>query len=385
MIDQIHVENFKPIADATIDLSPLHLLIAPNDSGKTSFLEAIAALSRSLDHPISQAFLGCWVGRQLVNSRSTQPTVTIEGRISGEVSGLYRLECEFLGSNSREQKSVLVKQAVWNEGQAKLVSWNQETLTGNLNREGASKRQFFDDGEKLAKQICPCWYLRWSARNMALPATLDPDRYLRLAGNGFGLPVLLDDLLSGDRARFDAVEAKMRELFPTVRRLELRQEKGFSSPIDDPEQTLHLQTGNGKQIYFVLNDSAEIPASQAAEGMLYALGYLAILHLPNPPRILLVEEPENGIHPARVVEIIKLLRQLVREHPGTQVVMASHSPYLVDEMLPEEVTWCRRDKDDRIITERLDRNETVKRQKSLFELGEIWSNYLDPLSGVSSE
>lgn len=37
------------------------------------------------------------------------------------------------------------------------------------------------------------------------------------------------------------------------------------------------------------------------------------------------------------------------------------------------------------MTQRLDKNETVQRQQGLFELGEIWSNYLDPLAGASRD
>ena len=38
-----------------------------------------------------------------------------------------------------------------------------------------------------------------------------------------------------------------------------------------------------------------------------------------------------------------------------------------------------------VVTQRLDKNETVQRQQGLFELGEIWSNYLDPLAGASRD
>jgi len=91
---------------------------------------------------------------------------------------------------------------------------------------------------------------------------------------------------------------------------------------------------------------------------------------------LLVEEPENGIHPARVREIVRLLRRMTEGENAIQVIMTSHSPYLVDEMRPSEVTWCRRENGS-IVTERLDENSLVKQQQDLFELGEIWSNYLD--------
>ncbi len=35
MITQVHIKNFKAIRDASVDLTPIHLLIGPNDSGST--------------------------------------------------------------------------------------------------------------------------------------------------------------------------------------------------------------------------------------------------------------------------------------------------------------------------------------------------------------
>lgn len=381
MLQSVRVRNFKAIADATVNLTPLHLLIGPNNSGKTSLLEAIAALSRSLDHTIDKTFLGRWTGRQLVHSSATEPVAVIEGFLEGKLSGSYKLQCEFPETG----KKVVVQEATWNDGEEKNIAIGKEaTLTGFSVPSSAKERQWYDEAVELSSVLCPCWYLRWSARNLALPATLQPERFLRLAGNGFGLPTLLDDIQNHSQDLFSKISTDLRKQFPEVYSLRLKQERAYDSPFDDPEQTLTLKLGNGKQLYFVMKNGAEIPAPQIAEGILYVLAYLAILNLPEPPKILLVEEPENGIHPARVCEVVKLLRKITEVHSGIQIIMASHSPYLVDEMKPNEVTWCQR-QDGNVVTENLDKNETVQRQLGMFELGEIWSNYLDPIGGVVSD
>lgn len=369
MIKQIRVQRFKAIEDATLDLTPFHLLIGPNDSGKTSFLEAIAALSRSLDHPIAKAFLGRWDGQQLVHGRSEMRSVHLSAMIKEDSLRNYTLTCEF----PTQGKQIRLSSASL-DGQSISSAYN---YTLSVGPEGDNQRSSgYDEAVRLQRLLCPVWYMRWSARTLALPATLDPDRNFRLEGNGFGLPTLIDDLLSSNRQRFDQMKKRFQESFPNVVSIRLRQEAAFKNLIDDPEETLSLKPGNGKQIYFILSDDTAIPASQAAEGMLYTLAYLAIASLPNPPKILLVEEPENGIHPARVREIVSLLRQLTEGSSPIQIIMTSHSPYLVDEMQPDEVTWCHR-RHGQIVTQRLDQNQVVEKQKDLFELGEIWSNYLD--------
>lgn len=377
MLKTLRVQNFKAIREAELQLSPLHLLIGPNDSGKTTFLEAIAAVSRSLDHTIANTFLGRWQAQQLVHSASDEKQVTFEADLDGDLPGTYRLQCVF----PSDDRTVTLKEANWSNQD---ISYGGSTLTGHPDTQGAIARLGYSSSESLRDAICPCWYLRWTARNLSLPATLAPERHLRLAGNGFGLPTMLDDLLGIDRQKFDELEQRFCSQFPGVTGLQLKQEKAFDSPVDDPEQTLTLRAGNGKQLYFKLENGAEIPAPQAAEGMLYTLAFMAISYLPNPPKMLLVEEPENGIHPGRVREVVRLLRQMTVASPAIQVIMTSHSPYLVDEMKPEEVTWCRREGSN-IVTERLDQNDLVRQQKGLFELGEIWSNYLDTPSELTAQ
>ncbi|MCA9224136.1 MAG: AAA family ATPase, partial [Planctomycetales bacterium] len=36
MITRVDIKNFKAIESASVELTPIHLLIGPNDSGKTS-------------------------------------------------------------------------------------------------------------------------------------------------------------------------------------------------------------------------------------------------------------------------------------------------------------------------------------------------------------
>ncbi len=393
MITQIHISNFKAIRDSSLDLTPVHLLIGPNDSGKTSVLEAIAAICRSVDHDISASFLGRWTGRELVHSASDEPVVRISAMLRDQGQTLqYRLQVEFPGT---QREAVIRTAEVDENGTAVDLMYNAtSTLTDMAVRHVSSqpeisKRSAWSVAQRVNQLIAGCWLIRWSARNLALPTSLDPGRRFRLEGNGFGLPTLLDDLLSDDRDNFSKLEKEFTEIFPHVRSIGLIQQPGFRAAVDRSDETLELHASPGKQIIFRLGDSKrDLPASQAAEGMLYILAYLALMHLAEPPRVLLIEEPENGIHPNRVRDIVRILRELVQRHPATQIVMTSHSPYLVDAFQPEEVTWCHRDSSTNDVRmDRLDTLPNVEQSLSVFSLGEIWTGELEPqaneLKGIS--
>ncbi|MEO8497898.1 MAG: AAA family ATPase [Planctomycetota bacterium] len=386
MITQVDIKNFKAIREASVDLTPVHLLIGPNDSGKTSVLEAIAAICRSVDHDATNSFLGRWQGRELVNSASPESQVEIAVEIAdGNSMMTYRVRADFPDSGRQVRWQSAVARV--DERDFKILANPDNTLSHHAlthanHAADAAKRPDWPIAQQVSQAIGGCWYLRWTARNLALPTALNPDRRFRLEGNGFGLPTLIDDLLNYDRENFAALEREFTQIFPNVRTIALVQQQGFNSPVDQSDETLSLKPSAGKQTVFRLKDTdRDLPASQAAEGMLYILGYLALMYLPDPPRVLLIEEPENGIHPNRVGDIVRILRRLVERHPATQVVMTTHSPYLVDGFQPEEVTWCRRDDEGNVVLTRLDTLSEVERSLSVFSLGEIWTGELEPLPG----
>ena len=188
---------------------------------------------------------------------------------------------------------------------------------------------------------------------------------------GFGLPRCLDDILGYDRRRFDQLEAEFVNIFPEFASIKLepcpayRSAQGFLGR-DIP----NLQSAEGKRVGFELKESGTVlPASQASDGVLIVLAYLTVMHLPKPPAMILVEEPENGIHPKRLQEIVRILRSLLEKNTHTQILMTSHSPYLLDEFRPEEVTLCRKDKHGAVQTRRLSEIEHVRSQ-----LGWFWDH-----------
>jgi len=390
VITQVRITNFKAIRSAAVDLTPIHLLIGPNDSGKTSVLEALAAICRSVDHKAPECFVGRWQGRELVNSTAEWPSTEIAITASSEQKTFdYRVKAEFFEQTRDARWSSAYVQL---DGEHRSIQSpdSSRTLTDYAALSVEAAKQVagspeFSAALMVQDAIDHCWYLRWTARNLALPTALNPDRRFRLEGNGFGLPTLIDDLLNYDRDSFSALESEFIEIFPNVKSIALVQQQGFNSPVDQADDTLSLQPSPGKQVVFRLkNSNRDLPASQAAEGMLYILGYLALMYLPTPPRVLLIEEPENGIHPHRVGDIVRILRGLVARHPDTQIVLTSHSPYLVDAFQPNEVTWCHREPSGDVVLTRLDTLPEVERSLSIFSLGEIWTWELEPSSSVEA-
>jgi predicted ATPase len=71
-------------------------------------------------------------------------------------------------------------------------------------------------------------------------------------------------------------------------------------------------------------------AEDVSDGLLLFIGLAVAAQLKaDKPGLLAIEEPERGIHPRRIREVLDHLRRLTRN--GTQVVLTTHSPTLLDE------------------------------------------------------
>jgi len=373
MIKRLKVKNFKALRDIEIELTPIHVLIGPNDSGKTSILDVLAALCRSVDHDLAQAFLGSWKGAELVWEGQPQVPVTIEVDFDDDVVSTYGIDLLF-GTQHRkvnaENEFIRVGTSIH-----KLRYIGPFTEVKNLQDNPGASAQHDDELRRVHQMLVGVHYYRLNPSFLALPVAPDAKRRFRMESNGFGLALCLDEILSFDRNRFAQLEKRFTEIFSHIESIALLQEPAYRAPVDNPEQVTMLNKADGKGLYFKMKESGQlVPASQASDGTLLVLAYLSILYLPQPPRLLLIEEPENGIHPKRLREILEILRNLVHEQWHTQVILTTHSPYVLDLFKPEEVTLCTKLDTGEIKTTRMSDNPEVVRQLGVFTLGEIWTS-----------
>jgi predicted ATPase len=391
MIKRFRVRNYKALRDVVVDLTPIHVLIGPNDSGKTSILEAIAALCRSVDHPLDRAFTGSWEGRNLVWRGELDVPISFAATIHDNQHCFeYRLSCIFQPTGHValvENESFKFTEMTSTE--IPILSRLQNHPLSAIFRVIFNNEQVPDDQRQAARfvydSLAGVHFYRWDPRLLGLPVAPDSNRQFRMEPSGFGLALCLDDILGYDRERFTQLEDRFREIFPQIKSIKLIPEPAFRAPTEDPEQIPMLQRADGKGIHFEFATGGKlVPAAQVSDGMLLVLAYLTVLYLPQPPRVLLVEEPENGIHPKRLQDVLKILKDVVKQQEQTQVILTTHSPYVVDLFSPEEVTLCQQMGDGSVSVRRLSESQTVRDQLDVFTLGEIWTAEGDEALSQSS-
>jgi predicted ATPase len=198
---------------------------------------------------------------------------------------------------------------------------------------------------------------RFEADALRAPSSLTPpgQRWDWIDRRGLGLPGALDILLRRNDGSFQEIAKQFTNLFPTVRRLQL--------PNISATQT---------QVSAVLHDGTEILPAAMSEGMLYYLAYATLQRL-GGAAVLAVEEPETGLHPARIAEIMRVLRAL--SESGTQVVIATHSPLVVNELHAGEVSVVTRTLEAGTKVKLISETPNFDKRSKVYALGELWLSY----------
>ncbi|WP_101830745.1 ATP-binding protein [Frankia canadensis] len=91
------------------------------------------------------------------------------------------------------------------------------------------------------------------------------------------------------------------------------------------------------EIWFTSDRDSSYSAAVASDGTLRVLALLAALYDPAFRGAICFEEPENGVHPARLRSLIQQLSALVTDQlsedyldgPLMQLILASHSPVVM--------------------------------------------------------
>lgn len=202
-------------------------------------------------------------------------------------------------------------------------------------------------------------YLNLSAGKLAEPSARGGVSY-SLASDGEGLAWYLSGLYLEHPAQFREIVSRLKEVIPVVQDLRIH-------------RALLNKGQVGFELLFDTQAADNIPAHSVSEGTLLTLGILAVLHSPQKPQLVLIDNLDQGLHPRALKNLIGQLRRIQEQDPELQIVATSHSPYLLDAVLPEEVLLTSLDEAGYTAVKPLTAHPEYDRWKDLMAPGEFWS------------
>ena len=173
-----------------------------------------------------------------------------------------------------------------------------------------------------------------------------------LARDAANLPEVLT-VLNGNPARFDQLNTVVSEILPQVRRVSVR-------PLAQNQVEIQVWPHD----YQTQRADLAIPLNECGSGVGQVLSILYLVLTSDHPQVIIIDEPQNFLHPGAVRKLIDVLKK----YPQHQYILATHSPVVITASNPATFTIVRAT-DGESVLEAMNPSNAKHLQAYLSEIG----------------
>ena len=366
-LESVRIRGFRSLADVELSsLGATSVLIGSNGSGKSNFMRFFEMLSWMVRSRALGEFVEKHGGAddQLFGGNSVTPRMEAEMALRTEAGrNDYRFSLThahpdrfmFTEEAFRFSRNGWLTEASWNHlgsghREAGIVEAAHSTVSSEFNLATArvivhllrscSVYQFHDtsDTSNFKK--------RWDAEDNGTLRT-----------HGGNLAAVLRRLEQEDNGRFELICRHIARVLPVFDRFQIEESYG---------RVLLRWKARGSEKTF--------GAHLTSDGSLRFFALVTLLNLPREmlPDILLLDEPELGLHPVAVALVGNMIKALASD---AQIIVATQSPLLVDVFELDEIVVLDLH-DGRSVFRRLDADTYRTWLDDSFTPGELWQKNL---------
>ncbi len=374
-LEYLEVHNFRVLRHVQFEkLSPMTVLLGPNGSGKSTVFDVFAFLADCFEVGLRRAWDKRGRAREL-RSRDAEGPIVIE--IKYREPG-YPLVTYHLSVDERGGRPVVVEEWLqWRRGSHgkpfRFLEYHEghgRAVSGEL-PDAEDRRveiplkspdllavnalgQFAEHPRVVSlRDFITGWYVSYlSADSARGQPEAGPQE--RLSRTGDNLANVIQYLAEQHPDRLERIFSVLRRRVPRI-------EKVLADTMPDGRLLLRIKDAPFRD---------PVLSRFASDGTLKMLAYLVLLHDPEPPPFIGIEEPENFLHPRLLPELAEECRDAAQR---TQLLVTTHSPFFLNALRCEEVWVLWRDEQGYTRTRRLSEIEPVRRfvqQGAL--LGHLW-------------
>lgn len=344
-LTRVSLHRFKAAYRLTdVPLRPFNVIIGRNGVGKSTLLEGLQWIDTAIRNTVNVACDRYNGISDLINHRysSDPPGFELDVRLENNDAGFARYVCRIVEENGQASvasETLRIGGTTSPIGKLCLSTENPRTpgtrpLTPDRLALARVDEHVQDPGlEIFGFDIAAFWqnavFLRLEPTDLARGSALKrPSLAPLLDEVGSMLPALIAEL--DDEARQDLTDM-LQSVLPDFRDVEVLQSSRAGNYALREDIIFKGKAGR---------KSFAIPSWMLSEGTRRMTAIFALLaHRPGPS-LLCIEEIENGLDPISVRKVLHHLEEASRR--GVQVVLTTHSPWLLDDVDLADVQIVRR-------------------------------------------
>jgi len=342
---KVKIEGFKSIESAELALNDLNVVIGANGSGKSNLIGVFRLLERVLSHNL-QVYVASEPDRLLHHGRKKTPALSLDFAFDKNAYGfkLKAAQDALIFEYERVDYS-----GYWSYGEPIAVGHKESKL------EEAAKSYH----NKIPQYVFPkvrnlvVYHFHDTSDTSPAKQTCDVSDNRAFRPDAANLPAYLYWLQEKHPVQFRHIEEHIRLVAPFFDRFELA-----PSRLNDKKIKLEWRQ-KGSDAYF--------DAYSLSDGTIRFICLATLLLQPKPPALILLDEPELGLHPFAIRILAEIIEAASKR---VQVILATQSVTLLNNFEPKDIIVAEND-GLKTTFNRLD-EEKLKHWLEEFSLGELW-------------
>ncbi len=342
---KVKIEGFKSIESAELALNDLNVVIGANGSGKSNLIGVFRLLERVLSHNL-QVYVASEPDRLLHHGRKKTAALSLDFAFD---QNSYGFKLKATQDSMIFEYEKVDYSGYWSYGEPIAVGHKESKL------EEAAKSYH----NKIPQYVFPkvrnlvVYHFHDTSDTSPAKQTCDVSDNRAFRPDAANLPAYLYWLQEKHPVQFRHIEEHIRLVAPFFDRFELA-----PSRLNDKKIKLEWRQ-KGSDAYF--------DAYSLSDGTIRFICLATLLLQPNPPDLILLDEPELGLHPFAIRILAEMIESASKR---VQVILATQSVTLLNNFEPKDVIVAEND-GLKTSFNRLD-EEKLKHWLEEFSIGELW-------------
>jgi predicted ATPase len=376
MVKRVEVNNYKCLREVRQDLGRFQILVGPNASGKSTFLDVFSFVRDLLDDGVEKAVESrvgslnelVWMGK------SDWFEIALELEIPDRIRFRKYRFCRYevrIGAGKHGVE--ILREALWLKKEKgdemrvvvlggigkKIYFQSEKTRWSAMFRISPKKAGLSNLPEDEDRFPVALWARRLmmdgvhslmlNSQRMREPCRPDAPKSFQVDGSN--LPLVLRQLKEENPESFRRWLSHVKLALPNIEDIVIRER--------EVDRFVYLE------VHF--QGGLRSPSWMLSDGTLRFLALTLLAYIPSEDKIYLIEEPENGIHP-RALELV--YQSLSSIYDG-QVFIATHSPLLLKLAEQRDLLCFTLNSEGASVIVRGDEHPILKEWRGEVDLGEL--------------